>query len=305
MPGMNSGLNPADPTIVNAFRSALLHQWLIAAAIFVLLLLVWGTTRAWATVPAAGDESASPATRARAPAERARAPVPRQPRPRPTAGAAAAADRIRRAVGVRRHLAGAARRCRPGCRARSCAPEVATAPSWVKDLINWSGTGWTYHPVQAGAAAVWIQVGIAVWMLARRQRGGGPGQPGWSARGGAWSSGCSARSSVASSARPEPAGGRAGRGPSTSWPGAYRAAHTAWQPRIGAGCCWLGRGRSSAAMAVLQAWPGRGFWQGTVAGKPGPLRRHGRIHGEPPAAIACWRIWRGTSPPSRPVTDSG
>ena len=60
MPGMNSGLNPADPTIVNAFRSALLHQWLIAAAIFVLLLLVWGATRTWVTVQATGGAAAGP-----------------------------------------------------------------------------------------------------------------------------------------------------------------------------------------------------------------------------------------------------
>lgn len=32
MPGMNSGLNPADPTIVAAFRSALVHQWVIVLA---------------------------------------------------------------------------------------------------------------------------------------------------------------------------------------------------------------------------------------------------------------------------------
>lgn len=48
MPGMNSGLNPADPTIVAAFRSALVHQWVIVALIFVLLLVAWGATRAWA-----------------------------------------------------------------------------------------------------------------------------------------------------------------------------------------------------------------------------------------------------------------
>ena len=67
MPGMNSGLNPADPTIVNAFRSALLHQWLIAAAIFVLLLLVWGTTRAWTAVPVTGGEGGAPVARRRRP----------------------------------------------------------------------------------------------------------------------------------------------------------------------------------------------------------------------------------------------
>jgi hypothetical protein len=43
---MNSGLNPADPTIVAAFRSALVHQWAMVALIFVLLLVAWGATRA-------------------------------------------------------------------------------------------------------------------------------------------------------------------------------------------------------------------------------------------------------------------
>jgi hypothetical protein len=48
VPGMNSGLSPADPTIVAAFRSALIHQWAIVALIFVLLLVAWGATRSWA-----------------------------------------------------------------------------------------------------------------------------------------------------------------------------------------------------------------------------------------------------------------
>src|SRR6266571_4211687 len=45
---MNSGLNAADPAIVAAFRSALLHQALIAAALFVLLWLAWRASRGWA-----------------------------------------------------------------------------------------------------------------------------------------------------------------------------------------------------------------------------------------------------------------
>ena len=32
MPGMNSGLNISDPTVVAAFKAALLHQGLIALA---------------------------------------------------------------------------------------------------------------------------------------------------------------------------------------------------------------------------------------------------------------------------------
>ena len=45
MPGMNSGLNPADPTLVAAFRSALLHQGAIALLIIAFLWLLWATAR--------------------------------------------------------------------------------------------------------------------------------------------------------------------------------------------------------------------------------------------------------------------
>ena len=41
MPGMNSGLNADDPTVVAAFRAALLHQGLIIAAIFAVLSIGW------------------------------------------------------------------------------------------------------------------------------------------------------------------------------------------------------------------------------------------------------------------------
>ena len=45
MPGMNSGLNVDDPTVVAAFRSALLHQAIIALAIFAVLSVVWVSVR--------------------------------------------------------------------------------------------------------------------------------------------------------------------------------------------------------------------------------------------------------------------
>ena len=47
MPGMNSGLNPADPTLVAAFRSALFHQGAIALIAIVFLWLIWATARTW------------------------------------------------------------------------------------------------------------------------------------------------------------------------------------------------------------------------------------------------------------------
>ena len=58
---MNSGLNAADPAIVAAFRSALLHQGLIAAALFVLLWLAWGASRGWVEArPRSGGGWAEP-----------------------------------------------------------------------------------------------------------------------------------------------------------------------------------------------------------------------------------------------------
>ena len=51
MPGMNSGLNPADPTLVAAFRSALFHQGAIALIAIVFLWLIWATARTWRVAP--------------------------------------------------------------------------------------------------------------------------------------------------------------------------------------------------------------------------------------------------------------
>ena len=47
MPGMNSGVNVDDPTVVAAFKAVLVHQGLIALLIFTLLGLAWVSVRAW------------------------------------------------------------------------------------------------------------------------------------------------------------------------------------------------------------------------------------------------------------------
>src|SRR4029077_15636956 len=56
---MNSGLSPGDPTLVAAFRSALLHQGAIALLMLVLVWLLWATARAWRSAPAAGASGAT------------------------------------------------------------------------------------------------------------------------------------------------------------------------------------------------------------------------------------------------------
>ena len=63
MPGMNSGLSPADPTLVGAFRSALLHQGAIALLIIAFLWLIWATARTWRlTTPSQRADNADPGT---------------------------------------------------------------------------------------------------------------------------------------------------------------------------------------------------------------------------------------------------
>ena len=47
MPGMNSGLNDNNPTLVAAFRAALLHQGLIVLLIFAMLAVAWVSAREW------------------------------------------------------------------------------------------------------------------------------------------------------------------------------------------------------------------------------------------------------------------
>jgi hypothetical protein len=105
VPGMNSGLNPADPTIVAAFRSALVHQW------------ARGTSRARRLL-------------------------------RVGFGILWVFDGILQA---QPQMPG-------GLPQEVIKPAAATSPAWVQHLVNGGGSIWTYHPIQAGAATVWIQV---------------------------------------------------------------------------------------------------------------------------------------------------
>ena len=272
MPGMNSGLDPSDPTIVNAFRSALLHQWLIAAAILVLLLLVWGTTRAWATVQVTGDEAAEStgeaagSTGEAAGSGGAKAKAPAEPRARRL---------LRIAFGliwIFDGLLQAQPKMAAGMPSLVIEPTAANSPAWVQHVVNWGGTIWSYHPVQAGASAVWIQVGIGLWLIVAERgwwsRAAGLASVGWGLL--VWVFGESFGGIFA---------------PGLTWlfgaPGAvlfYAVAgalialpQRAWQtPRTGR-LILAGTGTFFIGMAVLQAWPGRGFWQGTAGGQPGTL----------------------------------
>jgi cytochrome oxidase Cu insertion factor (SCO1/SenC/PrrC family) len=250
LPGMNSGLNPADPTIVAAFRSALIHQWAIVALIFVLLLVAWGATRSWA----AGQGAAAPAALWREP--RARRLL------RIGFGLLWVFDGILQA---QPQMAG-------GLPQQVIEPAASSSPAWVQHLVNWGGSIWTYHPIQAGAASVWIQVGIGMWLIF--------GAHGWASRLGGLAS---VAWGLIVWVFGEAFGSIFAPGLTVLFgaPGAvliYAVAgalvalpERAWDsPRTGR-LTLGGMGVFFLGMALLQAWPGRGFWQGTLHGQPGTL----------------------------------
>jgi len=256
MPGMNSGVNVNDPAVVAAFKAALLHQGLIALLIFGLLGLAWVSVRAWQPFARTGAAQA-PGTAA---------PVRAEPAWRQV---------LRIGFGLLWLFDGilqAQPKMAVGLPSQVLEPVAAASPRWVQHLVNWAGTSWSYHPMQAGAAAVWIQAGIGIWMLVAAHgtwsRLAGVVSVGWGLV--VWVFGESFGGIFA---------------PGLTWlfgaPGAVllycvagalvalpeRAWHT---PRLGR-LALAGMGVFLLGMAVLQAWPGRGFWQGSLRGQPGTL----------------------------------
>src|ERR1700719_3515218 len=170
MPGMNSGLNVGDPTVVAAFESALVHQGLIALLIFAVHGFAWVTVRSWLPAAAQGGTAAQDGTTAQdgtAGRDGTGAPAPG------ALGSALAEPAWRQLLrigfGLLWILDGilqAQPKMAVGLPSQVIEPIAASSPAWVQHVVNWAGTTWSYHPMQAGASAVWIQVGIGIWMLA-------------------------------------------------------------------------------------------------------------------------------------------
>jgi len=156
-----------------------------------------------------------------------------------------------------------------GLPSRVIQPGAISSPGWVRSLAGWGTAAWTYHPVQAAAAAVWIQIGIGVWLLAARRgrwsQAAGLAGLGWGlvvwvfgeAFGGVFAPGLTVLFGAPGAALLYAVAGALIALPPRAW------------PRLGR---WLlpGTGLFLAGLAVLQAWPGRGFW-GEPGGRPGPL----------------------------------
>jgi cytochrome oxidase Cu insertion factor (SCO1/SenC/PrrC family) len=246
MPGMNSGPSPASPILVSAFRSALLHQSVIIALIIVLVLIAWGASRT-----ATGEHGATPAWR--------------EPRARKV---------LRIGFGILWVFDGLlqAQPQMAGGMPGQLQAASDGSPSWVVALVNWGANLWSYHPIAAAASTVWIQIGIGLWLIFAVR--------GWSVR-------LAALSSVAWGlivwSFGEAFGGIFAPGLTVLFgaPGGvflYVVAgallmlpQRSWErPQLGR-LILAGSGVFFVGMALLEAWPGRGFWQGTLAGQPGSL----------------------------------
>jgi hypothetical protein len=157
MPGMNNGLDPDDPTVVAAFRAALLHQGVIALLVFAVLSVAWVSVRAQPGGPRPWGQagSAHPLARVRAGLWAYGEPAGRQV--------------LRISFGVL-WLADAVLLAQPGMAAglpsQVIGPSAVTSPAWVQHVAGWAGNAWSYQPVEVSSAALWIEAGIGLWLLA-------------------------------------------------------------------------------------------------------------------------------------------
>jgi len=285
MPGMGTELGNGNAVLIAAFRDALLHQGLLIVLVFGVLGLLLVSIReirrplpprvAGGTVPAstgtASTGTASTGTAAAAPLPRAGLGLRLRIAARKLSGGTSGEPEPRwRAVlrigfGLLWVIDGLlqAQPAMVGLATQVIKPGSAGSPAWVRSIVDWGAASWTFHPVQAAAAAVWIQLGIGVWMLAvRRGRwsqaaalaGVAWGLVVWvfgEAFGNVFAPGLSFLTGAPGAALLYVVAGTLIALPARAWASA----------RLGR---WLlaGSGVFLVGMAVLQAWPGRGFWSG-------------------------------------------
>ncbi|MDA8300402.1 MAG: SCO family protein [Actinomycetota bacterium] len=266
MPGMGSGLSADNQTIVSAFKEALLHEGLIVLVILGLAALAWQAlrfveSRRLAQGPSAPATTGTPATPASGVLDRApwAGLVPAMPE--------AAGRRLLRVGFGCLWLFDGFLQAQPamplGMATSVIEPTAATSPAWVQHVADAGTTVWSFHPIAAATSAVWIQLGIGLWLIVAPRgnwsRLAGVAAGAWGAV--VWVFG-------------EAFGGIFA--PGLSWlfgaPGAVVfyvfagvlvAVPERWwaSPRLGRAVLAV-MGGFFAVMALLQAWPGRGFWVG-------------------------------------------
>jgi cytochrome oxidase Cu insertion factor (SCO1/SenC/PrrC family) len=257
MAGMGTLPGAGNETIVQAFHTTIEHQAEIVLLVGFVLFVAWNVLRAqqYRRALAAGTPFPPP-----------RAAVPPEPPARRI---------VRIAFGVLWIFDGLLQlqsAMSAGMATGVMAPAAATSPAWVRHLVGFGVEVWTRHPVSAAASAVWIQLGIGIFLLAapagRWSRVSGAVSIGWGivvwifgeAFGGIFAPGLTVAFGAPGAVVIYAVGGALVALPPRAWLG----------PRLGRVLITAG-GVFLVGMAVLQAWPGRGSWQGGTTKSPGPL----------------------------------
>jgi cytochrome oxidase Cu insertion factor (SCO1/SenC/PrrC family) len=253
MPGMGRALQSNNPTIVSAFHTALLHQLLVVLVIGALLAVALNVIRTvqYRRLRAVGRSSFPTDVRweyAEPPARRI----------------------LRIGFGILWVFDGLlqVQSSMPlGLPSSVIQPAASTSPSWVQHVVNSGLNIWSLHPVGAAAATVWIQVGLGLWLLVAPRglwsRAGGLAGAGWGlvvwvfgeAFGGIFAPGLTWLFGAPGAVLLYCAGGLLVALPDRAYA----------TPRLGRLVTTLS-GIFFIGMALLQAWPGRGFWQGRLHG---------------------------------------
>jgi cytochrome oxidase Cu insertion factor (SCO1/SenC/PrrC family) len=252
MPGMGRGLQSSNSTVASAFHAALFHQLLLILVVAAVLAIAFNVIRTiqYRRLTAAGTTT-----------------FPSRPR---WDHAEPPARRILRVgFGLLWVVDGflQLQSSMPlGLPTSVIQPTASSSPAWVQHIVTSGVNIWSLHPVQAAAASVWIQIGLGLWLLVAPRglwsRFGGLASVGWGLV--VWVFG-------------EAFGGIFA--PGLTWlfgaPGAVLIYCVAgvlvalpdrrWAtPRTGR-IVLAASGVFFIAMAVLQAWPGRGYWQGRLS----------------------------------------
>ncbi len=257
MPGMGGSPGAGNSTIIHQFHTALAHQGLLILLVLVLLFMAWNALRSlqYRRAVASG------------------APFPP---PRPATSPEPPARRLLRlgfgALWVVDGLLQLQQAMPLGLPSTVLRPAASGSPEWVVRLVNFGAEVWTRHPTSAAASAVWIQLGVGMFLLVaprgRWSRVAGLGSVAWGlvvwvfgeAFGALFAPGLTVLFGAPGGVLLYIVGGGLIALPDRAWVGQR-----------------LGRIITGAAgvflvlMAVLQAWPGRGFWQGGIRAKPGTL----------------------------------
>jgi cytochrome oxidase Cu insertion factor (SCO1/SenC/PrrC family) len=276
VPGMSSGLPPANPTIVSAFQSALLHQALLVVGVIVLLALAWNLLRSLELRRSIASEEAEDGSLGNFAAGGVHGglafrAVSQRATPHEIWAESEPSGRRLLRIGFGLlwvfdgFLQGQA--SMPlGMTTSAIDPTTRASPQWVQHVVNFGVVIWNDHPVVAAVAIVWIQLGIGLWLLVaprgRWSRAAGLVSITWAlviwvfgeAFGGLFAPGASWLFGAPGAAVFYCVGGALVALSDDSWANG----------RLGRGIVRT-TGVFFLVMAGVQAWPGRGFWQGAAS----------------------------------------